>query len=97
MLTYFVFIRILDCGFQVHKASEYNSTLQEVIAWAEALVHYPSDNIIVNLSLKQVSPMPIHPCTVCGVTRQPTQRLCVLGDGLQYCLPVPLFRSWFSH
>lgn len=52
MLMYLVFMRILDCGFQVHKVSEYNSTLQGVIAWAEALAHCPPHYIIVNLSLK---------------------------------------------
>lgn len=52
MVTDFVFIRILGCGFQIHQVSEYNSTLQGVIAWAEALAHCPPRYIIVNLSLK---------------------------------------------
>lgn len=52
VLTYFVFLRILDCVFQVHKVSEYNSALQGVITWAEALAHCSPCYIIVNLSLK---------------------------------------------
>ena len=43
---------MLECGFQVHKVSEYNSPLQGVMAWAEALAHDHPYHITVKLSLK---------------------------------------------
>lgn len=65
----FVFIRMLECGFQVHKISDRNSILRGVIAWAGALAYDHPYYIIFKLSLKQVSPTRTCPCTVCVVTQ----------------------------
>lgn len=90
MLMFFIFISMLECGFQFHKVSDHNSILRGVIAWAEALAHGNPYYIIVKLSLKQVSATTTRPCTVCGVTHQATWRPRVLGRGLQNCLPIAL-------
>lgn len=94
VLMYLVFVRQLECRFQVHKVSGLcKSRLQRVMARAEALAHYVTVELPTETSWTHVN-MPMN--GLWGATTGNTVTTCC-RTWLENCFPILLSLSWFSH